>query len=264
MSLRPPPGADRFPFLDHAGPIAFAHRGGAHERPENTWASFSHAYELGYRYMESDVHATADDVAVLIHDPDLRRLAGRDERVERLTWAELQTHTGGGEAVPRLDEALERWPDARWNLDAKADRSVDVMVETIRRTGTVDRVCVTSFSDARLTRIQQALGPRVCTALGPNTLTALRLASLLPSRVPLGDRFSAFGAVQAPVRWGLAPVVDRRFVATAHRAGLAVHVWTIDTVPVMRRLLDLGVDGIMSDEPTLLRDVLTERGFWPG
>jgi len=163
-----------------------------------------------------------------------------------------------------LDDALAAWPDARWNLDAKEDSSVEVLVSAIERTGTLDRVCVTAFSDRRLARVRARLGPSLCTGMGPAAVAALRLASLLPSGVPLAARFSEFGAAQVPMRSGVVPLVDQRLVDGAHRAGLQVHVWTIDTAPVMRRLVDLGVDGIMTDAPTVLRTVLGERGRWPG
>lgn len=258
--------APRFAFLDHDGrPIAFAHRGGARENPENTWASFRHAVSLGYRYMETDVHSTRDGVAAVIHDPDLRRVAGVETDVRDLTWSDLsKIDLEGDQHVPRLDELFEEWPDIRWNLDAKHESSVAVMVETIKRTGTIDRICVTAFSDRRLSSVKRALGPGLCTAMGPAATTALRVASL-PPRAParlLQATFKAFGAAQVPTRQGAIPIVDDRFVSTAHLAGLQVHVWTIDRESEMDRLLDLGVDGIMTDSPTLLKEVLVRRGDW--
>jgi glycerophosphoryl diester phosphodiesterase len=261
---RAPLGAARFAFLDHDGPLAFAHRGGAAEAAENTWAAFSRAYALGFRYFETDVQISADGVAVLIHDPDLTRVAGRPAMVGELRWSELRHVTIGGEqTIPRLDEALSAWPDARWNLDAKQDSSVEALIESVGRTGALERVCVTCFSDRRLARVKQALGPRLCTGMGPKAIAELRLASLAPSSVALRARFCAYGAAQVPLRWGVIPVIDARFLAFAHRAGVAVHAWTIDTEPDMNRLLDLGVDGIMTDRPTVLRRVLRRRQQWP-
>ena len=262
-----PPGAPRFAFLEHGAPIAFAHRGGALENPENTWASFRHAHSLGYRYMETDVHATRDGVAAVIHDPDLQRLAGMAANIRDLTWDELsKIDLEGDQRVPRLDELLEEWPDIRWNIDAKHDSSVTALVETLRRTNTTDRVCVTSFSDRRLGAVKRSLGPRLCTAMGPAAITALRVASLPPhppARL-LQAGFRGFGAAQVPTRQGAIPIVDQRFVATAHTAGLHVHVWTIDDEAEIVRLLDLGVDGIMTDRPSLLKKVLEQRGNWVG
>ena len=255
----------RFAFLDHPGPIAFAHRGGAAEGPENTWASFSHARSLGYRYMETDVHATADGVVVVIHDPSLDRVADRPGTVADLPWAEVaKARIDGQEPIPRLDELLATWPELRWNIDAKHEAVVAPLVETLRRAGALERVCVTSFSDARLTRVRAAGGAALCTSTGPRGIAALRLASVAPWDGPLRRAWRGAGATQVPIRWGRLPVIDRRYVEFAHHEGLAVHAWTIDDEATMAGLLDLGVDGIMTDRPTLLKEVLVRRGQWGG
>lgn len=259
----------RFEFLDHPGPAAIAHRGGAAECPENTRTSFSHAVSLGYRYLETDVHATSDGVVAVIHDPDLDRTADRPGRVGDMPWSAVAAaRLAGDQPILRLDEALEEWPDTRWNIDAKHDAVVTPLTEVVRRAGAVGRVCVTSFSDRRLVRARRLLGPRLCTATGPVAITALRLGSAAPipglARRSGAAVWGAAGATQVPTRQGRIPVVDGRFVSFAHRCGLAVHVWTIDDKDEMDRLLDLGVDGIMTDRPTLLRQVLLRRGQWHG
>jgi glycerophosphoryl diester phosphodiesterase len=253
----------RFAFLDHPGPIAFAHRGGAAERSENTWASFSHARSLGYRYMETDVHATTDGVVAVIHDPSLERVADRPGTVADLPWAEVaKARIDGKEPVPRLDELLATWPELRWNIDAKHEAVVGPLIETLRRTNALERVCVTSFSDARISRIRAAGGPALCTSTGPRAIAALRLASVAP--LPLRRAWDGAGATQVPIHWGRLPVIDRRYVDFAHRHGLAVHAWTIDDEAAMAQLLDTGVDGIMTDRPTRLKEVLVQRGQWSG
>jgi glycerophosphoryl diester phosphodiesterase len=256
----------RFAFLDHPGPIAFAHRGGAQEAPENTWAAFRHAHELGYHYIETDVHATSDGVVVTIHDPDLSRTSERTGLVRDMSWADLAAVrlSGSADPVPRLDDVLAAWPDMRWNIDAKHDRVVGPLIETIHRSGALDRVCVTSFNDRRLARIRRAMGPKLCAAMGPAGTTALRLASVLPGSAAqaLVRRVGGFGAAQVPIRQGRVPLIDRRFIATAHQLGIDVHVWTIDDPTTMERLLDLGVDGIMTDRPSALKDVLLRRNAW--
>lgn len=255
--------APRFAFLDHPGPIPFAHRGGAAERPENTWASFSHARDLGYRYLETDLHVTADGVVVVIHDPVLDRVADRPGAVGELRWAEVAAaRVGGTEPIPRLDELLGTWPEMRWNLDAKHEAVAGPLVDTLRRTGALERVCVTSFSDTRIGRIRAAGGPTLCTSTGPRAIAALRLASVVPALGAVIDVWRGAGATQVPQAWGKVPVLERRYIGFAHRSGLAVHAWTIDEETTMERLLDLGVDGIMTDRPTLLKEVLERRGQW--
>jgi glycerophosphoryl diester phosphodiesterase len=256
----------RFAFLDHPAPIAFAHRGGALEAPENTWASFRHAHELGYHYVETDVHATSDGVVVTIHDPDLARTSERSGLVREMSWADLAAVrlTGSDEPAPRLDDVLAAWPDLRWNIDAKHDSVVGPLIETIHRAGALERVCVTSFNDRRLARIRRALGPKLCTGMGPASTAALRLASVLPGRAgdAMAKRAAGFGAAQIPIRQGRVPLVDRRLLATAHRLGVEVHIWTIDDPATMERLLDLGADGIMTDRPSALKEVLLRRNAW--
>jgi glycerophosphoryl diester phosphodiesterase len=252
----------RFSFLDHPGPIPFAHRGGASEAPENTWAAFEHARSLGYRYLETDVRATADGVVVAIHDAVLDRVAGRPGRVASLTWREMASaRIAGTEPVPRLDELLAAWPEARWNIDAKDERVVRPLAEVLRRANALERVCVTSFFDHRVTALRSELGPAVCASLGTAMVARLRLASILPW-ARLDGALAPFGAAQVPRSWRGLPLVDARFLEAAHRAGLQVHVWTIDEPPAMQRLLDLGVDGIMTDRPTVLKRVLEGRGQW--
>ena len=258
-------GAPRFAFLDHPGPIAFAHRGGAAERPENTWASFSHARNLGYRYIETDVHATTDGVVAVIHDPSLDRVSDRSGTVGELAWSEVsRARIDGTEPIPRLDELLATWPELRWNIDAKHDAVVGPLVETLRRAGALERVCITSFSDARIARVRARGGPTLCTSTGPVAIGALRLASVAPHLRWMIDRWKGAGATQVPLAWGPLPIIERHYVGFAHRAGLAVHAWTIHDEAVMERLLEEGVDGIMTDRPSLLKQVLIRRGVWVG
>ncbi|HET9690518.1 MAG TPA: glycerophosphodiester phosphodiesterase [Acidimicrobiales bacterium] len=258
-----------FAFLDHPGPIAFAHRGGSLEAPENTAASFLHAYELGYRYIETDVHVTTDGVVAVIHDPDLDRTADRPGHVPAMTWAQVSAaRLPGDQRVMRIDEVLEEWPDVRFNIDTKHDAVVEPLAEVLRRTGAIERVCITSFSDRRVARMRRLLGPSLCTAAGPRGTAALRLASAAPgtgvAAALVRPAWSGCAAAQVPTSQGPVPIVEPRFIAWCHRAGLAVHVWTIDDRGEMDRLLDLGVDGIMTDRPAVLKELLEARGQWVG
>jgi glycerophosphoryl diester phosphodiesterase len=250
----------RVSYLDSPVPLAFAHRGGAAEGDENTIEAFARAVALGYRYVETDVHATSDGVAVVFHDPTLDRVTGQSGRIDRMRWADLATvRVGGAAAVPRLDEILAAWPNIRFNIDVKADSGVAPTVETVTRAGAGKRVLLASFSDARLARLRSLAGPDVATSLGMRAVARLRVASLTGQRLVLP---AAAVAAQVPVRYGRMPVVDRRFVRHAHKVGLQVHVWTIDDPTEMHELLDLGVDGIMTDRVDVLRDVYVRRGVW--
>ncbi len=218
--------------------------------------AFERAVRLGYTYLETDVHVTADGVVVAFHDDDLLRTCGRPGRISELPWAEVsQARVDGREPIPRLDELLAAFPQARVNIDCKIDRAVGPLADVLERTAALHRVCVASFSDRRTAALRRRLGPGLCTSAGPVELAALRYAGL---------RGTAARVVQVPVRVRGVHVLTPALVRRAHRWGLQVHAWTIDDADEMRRLLDLGVDGIMTDRPALLRDVLQERGQWVG
>ena len=216
--------------------------------------AFQRAIDLGYTYLETDVHVTADDVVVAFHDDDLLRTCGRPGRISELPWSQVATaRVDGCEPVPRLDELLATWPAARLNIDCKTDRASEPLAGVLHRAGALDRVCVASFSDRRTARLRRRLGPALCTAAGPRELALLRLG---------GYAGRSWQAAQVPVKQGRVTVVNHRFVATAHRRGVPVHVWTIDDPVEMARLLDLGVDGLFTDRPAALKDLLVARGQW--
>ena len=244
----------RHPFLDWEGPLPFAHRGGASDAPENTMEAFEYAIELGYRYLETDVQVTADGVLAAFHDNDLQRTCGRPGKISELPWSEVSKSLVDGKApIPSMEDLLGAWPQARINIDCKTGAAVDALVALLRRTNSLSRVCVGAFNDLRLRRLRKELGTGLCTSLGPIETALLRFGLL---RNPPGL------AAQVPVKEGPITVVNRSFVDRSHRLGLQVHVWTIDEAAEMERLLDLGVDGIMTDRPVVLRHVLESRGAW--
>ena len=224
-------------------------------------AAFGRAVELGYRYLETDVHATADGVLLAFHDPTLDRVTGLAGRVAEQTWLEIQqARVGGTEAIPRLADVLHTWPDIRVNIDVKHPSAVAPLVRTLRAANALDRVCVASFSERRLAAVRRELGPHVCTGLGPRGVALLRAAAT--SRVASVLARPGVPCAQVPHRLGRFPVVTARLVEVAHDRRQHVHVWTVDDPAEMHRLLDLGVDGIMTDRLETLRDVLTARGQW--
>lgn len=237
-----------------------AHRGGALESVENTRAGLAHAVGLGYTYLETDVQVSRDGIAVLFHDDSLDRTTDASGQISGLMWRDLQmvsTAAGPGQ-IMRLDEALEEFPAQRFNLDLKSDRSVEPFLEVLRRSRAYQRVLVGSFSDARLAAVRQRVGPALATSAGPREVAA----AVSAARVGSGRPGTAPVALQVPVRVGPLSVVTERLVRWAHARGTHVHVWTVDDRAEMGRLIDLGVDGIITDRPSLLREVLVERGRW--
>jgi glycerophosphoryl diester phosphodiesterase len=244
-------------YLDLPRPLAFAHRGGASHHPENSLRAFAHAVSLGYCYLETDVHATADGVLVAFHDRTLDRVTDRVGRISGLPHREVAAaRIAGTDPIPLLEDLLGTWPEARFNVDVKDEPAARPLVEVLRRTAAWDRVCVTSFSALRLRAVRRELPRPVCMATSPVGVGALRVG--VPRRVlaPQLRRLSVRCA-QIPVS-----VATDSFLRRAHAAGLQVHVWTVNDRNVMTDLLDLGFDGIMTDETEILRDVLAARGQW--
>lgn len=244
-----------------------AHRGFSLDGLENTMRAFADAVDLGFGYLETDVHATSDGVLVAFHDRSLDRVTDRVGRIASLPWAEVRrARIGGSEPVALLEDVLGTWPHVRVNIDVKDLPAVGPVVDVVRRTGAHDRVCIASFSDRRRAAVRAALGPHVATSLGRNRVLGWWLASGLPRppAVALTRRARDEAvALQVPAGAGPLPVVTRRTVEVAHAAGLDVHVWTVNDAEQMESLLDLGIDGIVTDRADTLRDVLRRRGQWP-
>ncbi len=222
-------------------------------------AAFDAAVALGYSYVETDVHATRDGRLVAFHDDALDDLTDKSGQINDLDWNDVrQARVDGREPVPLFDDLLLNWPDLRINIEPKDDASVAPLLALLAREAAWDRVNIGSFSGARLARIRAEVGDKLCTSMGPWDVVRLRLASY---RLPVG-RFAARCVQVPPRQYGL-PVVDRAFLAEAHRRGLPVHVWTLNEAAEIERFLDLGVDAVMSDRALLLKQIFQRRGLWP-
>jgi glycerophosphoryl diester phosphodiesterase len=255
-------------FLDCRGPIGFAHRGGAGEAPENTLVAFEAAIVLGYRYLETDAQLTRDGVLLAFHDDRVERVTDGEGSIAELDFADIQVldaayrfspdgrdhpYRGQGLRIPRLEELMMRWPQARFNIDVKSGACTVAFVELLDRLDAWDRVCVGSVSHRRQRRLLR-LG-RPCFAMAQEVLALARLTAVAGSMPRLGS-----DCVQLSLGNGPNPFTAG-FIRAAHRAGLPVHAWTVNEEAVMHELLDLGVDGIMTDRPRLLCEVFAQRGL---
>ncbi len=212
--------------------------------------------DLGFRYLETDVHATADGVLVAFHDDRLDRVTDRAGALDSLTWSDVsRARVDGTDPILRLEEMLEAFPDALVNIDPKAWAAVEPLASTLVRMNALERVCVTSFNRRRTRAVKKLAGDRLCTGGAAGAVVELYAGA------PLG-MLDDVDVVQLPTRARGLQIVNERLVRRAHRRGIHVHVWTIDDADEMHRLLDLGVDGIMTDEPAILRSVFLERGIW--
>ena len=251
-------------FLAGPYPRAFVHRGWHYDDlagMENSLSAFRRAVDEGYQYLETDVHATSDGVVVVHHDPVLDRTTDLSGVVARLPWQVVRTaKIGGREPVSRLEDLLEELPDALLNIDVKAEGAIQPLIDTLRRMNAFGRVCVASFSEARLSQVRRLAGEGLLTSMGMRAIARLWAAGRLPAFAR--GRRGYQRIAQVPARQGNLTVVDKRLIAAARRRGIEVHVWTIDEPAQMNELIDLGVDGLMTDRPGALRDVLRDRGLW--
>lgn len=241
-------------YLDPPLPRVFAHRGLALGAPENTIPAFRAATDAGAGYLETDVRLTRDGVAVLAHDAAFVAVDGRAGEIASSTAADLaRVDLGGGTGFVPLEEALATFPHERFNIDVKLDEAVTATVEAIRRAGAIDRVLLASFSEARRRRLAREL-PGVATSPGRNGVIRVLAAAATPSVAAMRAALAGARALQAPTR-----VITRRVVRAVHAAGAEVHAWTVNDPATMRRLLDLGVDGLVTDRCDLAVEVVRER-----
>ncbi|MBP2368277.1 glycerophosphodiester phosphodiesterase family protein [Pseudonocardia parietis] len=250
------------PYLDGPYPRAYAHRGwhlGELSGCENTIAAFVAAADHGLRYVEMDVHASADGVPFVHHDPVLDRTTDRTGPIDGLRAAELDSvRVRDREPLPRLADVLAALPGVRITIELKSDAVVAPTLAVLDEAGAWDRVCLGSFHDRRLIAARLAAGAKLCTSMGQNAVAVLRARAWGAPQRFLPRLTGDFA--QVPPAFGRIPVAsDRRFVDAAHASGREVHVWTVDEPARMHRMLDLGVDGLLSDRPDLLLQVLGER-----
>jgi glycerophosphoryl diester phosphodiesterase len=241
------------PALAASRPLVFAHRGGGKIAPENTIAAFDRGLAAGADGLELDVRLSRDGVVVVHHDPLLDRTTRASGPIGQRTAAELAELD-----VPTLRDVLARYPRTRMIIELKESsaRLARGVVQDVRRAGAEGYVCLGSFSGAAL-RAARAAAPELATSAGRFEVRMALYRSWI--RLPAGR--TPYQAFQVPETSGSTRVVSPTFIALAHRAGLAVQVWTVDAPDDIRRLLDWGVDGIISDRPDVAVDVVRE---WVG
>jgi glycerophosphoryl diester phosphodiesterase len=257
--------AEAYPFFEPQF-VALAHRGGATYPPnlhrENSLHAFAEAAALGYRYLETDVHATADGVLIAFHDSKLDRVTDGRGAITDLTYEQVsQAKIHGIDHIPRFEDLLTSFPDARFNVDAKSQTSVDLLADLILAHRAQDRVCVNSFSFRRLHRLRRLLGPHVASGASALAIALYRFAPRLTSIIN-----TTAPVLQIPMEQKILGIRFRvctpSLVQAAHKSGKLVQIWTIDDPETMAKLIDGGADGIFTDRIDLLKDLLEQRGLW--
>ena len=247
-------------YGEGSGPLAIAHRGGAALAQENSLAAFGLASALGLRYLETDIRVTCDGQLVCFHDDTLERVTSATGPVRSKSLHELRAlRINGIEPIPTFDEALDAFPEQCFTVDLKDQAAIAPLVKSLQRKGVAERVCIAGAWDGWLAHVRREV-PEVTTALGWRSLTALLWCARTGVRPPKALATAPFAHV--PVKLGRVPIFVERLVAMSHDIGVRVVTWTVDEPVVMRRLLDAGVDAIITDRPDVLREVLVSRDQW--
>ena len=240
------------PYLNQSGVSISAHRGGSEEAPENTLESFSYAIGLGSSYIETDVQLSADGIPYIFHDDDLSRLLNMEVKFNSLHSDQIEKlKLFESYQIPKLETALTQFPNALFQIDLKTDEVALPAMKVIENLNAFDRICIASFSSNRLQKVRKKF-PDTCLSMGPKEILKLLLASFgLYNKTIYGD------CLQVPIYHYGIKLVTRRFVKYVQSIGLKIHVWTINDENTMRKLIDLGVDGIITDKPKLLKKLLS-------
>jgi len=238
-------------YLRYKGLEVLAHRGGAEESFENTIESFGYSISLGCKFIETDVQVSSDGIPYIFHDNDLNRISNISSNFDSLSSSEIdKLLIFENHKIPRLEDVLNNFPDTSFQIDFKSDEVVAPALEVITKTKSNDRVCIASFNSKRLEKIRNQ-HPYLCISMGPNEVFKTLLSSfgLYRNSIP-GD------CIQVPIRYYGIRIVTKRFVNFLKSRGLKVMVWTINDVETFKYLIDLKVDGIITDKPKLLYETL--------
>lgn len=243
--------------------LGFAHRGAGED--ENTLTAFARAAGQGFAYLETDVRMSSDGVLYALHDATMERVSDGSGAVAELSSAQLDAMTINGSAgdhPARFEALLQALPHARWNVDLKSAGSASELVRLAAKHGALDRVLVASFAASHRNQAM-ALSARLVGSAGPGLVAASVLLGPLALPMLRAARRRGIVAMQVPVKQGWVRVVRAAWLRRIHAAGLQAHVWVVDDPARMRELLNLGVDGLMTDNAPALSAVLAQRGEWP-
>ena len=238
--------------------LAFAHRGGNEFAPENSFRAFKSAVDIGYKYLETDVHLTKDGFLIAFHDDTLDRVTDKSGLIRDLTLSEIKkAKIAGTDEIPLLSELLNSFTDCFFNIDCKVDETVQPLINLINNKDFINRVCIGSFSQKRINFIRKSLGREVKTSMGPAEV----ILSKFLSYTSLGYNFKS-SYTSIPIRRYGINLLDERNINYLKSNNQKVIAWTINDEDQMKMLINIGIDGIMTDNLTLLKKVLIEESLW--
>ena len=216
-----------------------------------SFPSFEYSQSIGCEFIETDVQASSDGVPYIFHDDDLKRILNKSVKFNELSSKEIdELQIFEKYKIPKLSETLIQFPNLLFQIDFKTDEVVNPALNVIHELNVMDRVCIASFSSDRLNKVR-SLNSELCISMGPNEVLQTFLSSwnLYKGEI-VGD------CLQIPIRYYGLKIVTKRFVDFVHSKGLKIMVWTINDVKTFKYLIDLGVDGIITDKPKLLFETL--------
>ena len=241
------------PYLNYSGLAVLAHRGGSIESYENTLASFAYAQSIGCKYIETDVQVSLDGIPYIFHDESLLRITGINSIFSSITSSEIdKIRIFNDHPIPKLDAALKEFPELFFQIDLKTDLVAIPALEVIKKNNAEKRVCIASFNSNRLKQVKENY-PEMCLSMGPKEVAKLLLASfgLFKGEIP-GD------CLQVPIYSHGIKVVTKRFIKFVQSRNLKIMVWTINDEKTLKKLINMNVDGIITDTPKLLTELLND------
>ena len=245
-------------YLKNKTPVAIAHRGGSNSGIENTMEAFENAINMGFKIIETDIQITKDKKLVVFHDLTLDRLTNTKGLVKDKTWNELKKiKILGKYSIPLLSDIFDKWPKIKINIDPKNDECIDYLISFLREYNYFEKICIGSFSGKRLQRLRKEFGPKLCTSAGPFEVLKLKLFSLINLSISIDAN-----CVQVPLKYYGINIIDKNFIKFCQSQNLMVHVWTINDILEIERLLDLGVNGIISDNIEGLKKIFKKKNYW--
>ena len=229
----------------------FVHRGDTSIFLENTIEAFQSAISLGYQYLETDLRETSDGKIITFHDPNLKRITGANITISETKFSDIRMRRlPSRETIPTIDELLEEFPDSFINMDLKVNQIEEKVLKKINSHNALERVCLGSFNSKTIKKIN---------SLEPKILTSMGISQVIMYKFFQKKNLSKL--IQIPTHWKGIKVITKKFIDRLHNDGLKVHVWTINKETEMQSLIDLGVDGIMTDNASGLIKVMKQNKF---
>ena len=218
--------------------------------------AFEQSINLGFKYIETDVRATKDNKLVIFHDPDLKRMLNLEIDISSINYDELSSYKiNGVHKIPTFLETVSSWPNINFNIDPKSDKSAELLISELKSVGNLDRFCVGSFDSTKLNKIRNAFDNKLCTSMGTNEVINfyfLRFFGINSINTP---------CLQLPYFKNGFKIITAKLIRDAHKFNKKVHAWTIDDPKEISELLDMGIDGIMTDSPELLKNEVAKKGI---